>query len=92
MPDYEIIVVDNDSQSAEAREYFARLRTPACCTSAAPSIILRSIISRSKTATAPWLLFLNNDIEVIESEWLTIMAEHVQRPEVGAVGAAPALP
>ena len=36
---------------------------------------------------APWLLFLNNDVEVIESEWLTAMVEHVQRPEVGAVGA-----
>ena len=36
---------------------------------------------------APWILFLNNDTEVIESEWLTAMAEHVQRPEIGAVGA-----
>jgi GT2 family glycosyltransferase len=36
---------------------------------------------------APWLLFLNNDTEVIEGDWLTAMAEHVQRPEVGAVGA-----
>src|SRR5260370_34613305 len=26
-------------------------------------------------------------MEVIESDWLTIMAEHVQRPDVGAVGA-----
>ena len=29
---------------------------------------------------------MNNDIEVIEANWLTAMAEHVQRPEVGAVG------
>ena len=35
---------------------------------------------------SPWLLFLNDDIEVIDQNWLTIMAEHVQRPEVGAVG------
>ncbi len=35
---------------------------------------------------SPWLLFLNDDIEVIDQNWLTIMAEHVQRSEVGAVG------
>jgi GT2 family glycosyltransferase len=30
---------------------------------------------------------LDNDLEVIDSEWLSAMAEHIQRPEVGAVGA-----
>jgi GT2 family glycosyltransferase len=35
----------------------------------------------------PWILFLDGGIEPIESDWLTVMAEHVQRPEVGAVGA-----
>ena len=36
---------------------------------------------------APWILFLNNDTEVINPEWLSSMAEHIQRPEVGVVGA-----
>jgi O-antigen biosynthesis protein len=36
---------------------------------------------------APWVLFLDDRIEVIEPQWLTVMAEHVQRLEVGAVGA-----
>jgi glycosyltransferase involved in cell wall biosynthesis len=40
----------------------------------------------AKESEAPWLLFLDDRIEIIEPEWLTIMAEHVQRPEVGAVG------
>ena len=35
----------------------------------------------------PWILFLDESIEPVEPEWLTIMAEHVQRAEVGAVGA-----
>lgn len=30
---------------------------------------------------------INNDIEVISSEWLTEMVRHVSRPEVGCVGA-----
>jgi GT2 family glycosyltransferase len=34
-----------------------------------------------------WILFLDDSIEVIEPDWLTIMAEHVQRAEVGAIGA-----
>jgi GT2 family glycosyltransferase len=34
-----------------------------------------------------WLLFLDAGVEPVQDDWLTIMAEHVQRPEVGAVGA-----
>jgi glycosyltransferase involved in cell wall biosynthesis len=35
---------------------------------------------------SPWLLFLDDNVEAIGPDWLTIMAEHVQRPEIGAVG------
>ena len=35
----------------------------------------------------PLVLFLNDDIQPINSEWLRAMVEHAQRPEVGAVGA-----
>ena len=35
---------------------------------------------------SPWLLFLDDRVEAIGADWLTIMAEHVQRPETGAVG------
>jgi GT2 family glycosyltransferase len=35
---------------------------------------------------APLILFLNDDMRVIEPDWLTAMAEHAQRPEIGAVG------
>ncbi|MGH8095555.1 MAG: glycosyltransferase family 2 protein [Chthoniobacterales bacterium] len=83
---YEIVLVDNDSQSEEAREFFRDF----------PHRLLRyegpfnySAINNFavENTEAPWLLFLNNDTEVISNEWLTAMAEHVQRPEVGAVGA-----
>lgn len=36
---------------------------------------------------SPYVLFLNNDIEVIAEEWLSSMVEHIQRDDVGAVGA-----
>ena len=35
---------------------------------------------------SPWLLFLEDNVEAIGPDWLTIMAEYVQRPETGAVG------
>jgi len=33
-----------------------------------------------------FLLFLNNDTEVIEGDWLIFLLEHAQRKEIGAVG------
>jgi GT2 family glycosyltransferase len=41
----------------------------------------------AKQTNDPWILFLDERIEPIEPAWLTIMAEHIQRPEIGAVGA-----
>jgi hypothetical protein len=35
---------------------------------------------------SPWLLFLDDNVEAISPDWLTIMAEYLQRPETGAVG------
>jgi len=37
-------------------------------------------------ASGPYLLFLNDDIEVIDGDWLGAMLEQAQRPEVGVVG------
>ncbi len=33
------------------------------------------------------LVFMNNDIEVVTPDWIELMLEHSQRPEIGAVGA-----
>jgi GT2 family glycosyltransferase len=35
---------------------------------------------------SPWLLFLDGNVVAMDPDWLTIMAEYVQRPETGAVG------
>lgn len=82
---YEILIVDNDSESAEARDYLSR--SPHRVVSYAGPFNFSAINNFAVEQTdSPWLLFLNNDTEVIDGDWLTIMAEHVQRPEVGAVG------
>ncbi len=38
-------------------------------------------------AESEWVLLLNNDTRVIDGDWLSAMVEHIQRKEVGAVGA-----
>jgi lipopolysaccharide heptosyltransferase II len=37
-------------------------------------------------AHGEYLLFMNDDTEILESDWLDALVEHAQRPEVGAVG------
>jgi GT2 family glycosyltransferase len=85
-PNYEIFIVQGDTQSSNTHPYFSGL----------PHRLLRlpgtsnvSVLKNFavKQADSLWLLFLDDNIEVIETDWLTVMAEHVQRPEVGAVGA-----
>ncbi|MDQ6655601.1 MAG: glycosyltransferase [Verrucomicrobiota bacterium] len=84
--DYEIVIVNNDSASEEARRYFAG--TPHRVLNFPGPFNFSAINNFAVAQTdSPWLLFLNNDVEVIESEWLSAMAEHIQRPAVGAVGA-----
>ena len=82
---YEIVIVDNDSQSEEARAYLSTIRHRVLNYRGPFNFSAINNFAVEQT-TAPWLLFLNNDTEIIDGDWLTIMAEHVQRPEVGAVG------
>lgn len=85
-PDYEIVIVDNDSQEAATTQYYESLPHRIV---GYPGPFNYSAINNYAVGqtTAPWILFLNNDVEVINADWLTSMAEHIQRPEVGAVGA-----
>ena len=82
-PNYDIVIVqvgDRDKVH-EAGADFRVLHFPdAANDSAAKNYAVQQTDS-------PWLLFLDAGVEPIETDWLTIMAEHVQRPEVGAVGA-----
>ena len=82
---YEIVVVDNDSQSEGARTYFSHFKHRLLRYSGPFNFSAINNFAVEQT-DSPWLLFLNNDTEVIEGDWLTMMAEQVQRPEVGAVG------
>ena len=82
---YEIVVVDNGRLSEEARAYFSQLKHRHLNYAGAFSLSAMNNFAAKQT-DSPWLLFLDESIEVIDPDWLTLMAEHVQRPEVGAVG------
>jgi glycosyltransferase involved in cell wall biosynthesis len=85
-PNYELVVVGQDNQSEEARSYFNRSKHRLLHYDGPfnDSAIKNFAVEQTKS---PWLLFLDNDLKVIDGEWLSAMAEHIQRPEVGAVGA-----
>jgi len=82
---YEIVIVDNDSRSEEARAYLAGLKHRVLNYGGPFNYSAINNFAVEQTEN-PWFLFLNNDTEVIDGDWLTTMAEHIQRPEVGAVG------
>ena len=82
---YEIIVVDNDSQSEDARAYFSHFKHRLLHYSGPFNLSALNNFAVKQT-DSPWLLFLSYHTEVLDADWLTTMAEHVQRPEVGAVG------
>jgi GT2 family glycosyltransferase len=82
---YEIVIVDNDSQTEEARDFLSSTKHRVLNFSGPFNFSAINNFAVEQTGN-PWLLFLNNDTEVIDGDWLTIMAEHIQRAEVGAVG------
>lgn len=87
---YEIIIVENNSTTNEIFEYYKTIEQREN---------IRVVIWKDKFnysainnfgvryANGEYLLFLNNDIEVIRENWLSEMLANVQRKEVGIVGA-----
>ena len=89
-PDIEVVIVDNDSREPDTAALFAGLAAePRVRVVPVPGPFNFSDLSNRGAAAAagPVLLFLNNDIEVIEPGWLTEMVRQAARPGVGAVGA-----
>jgi glycosyltransferase involved in cell wall biosynthesis len=84
-PSYEIVIVHDDTFH-DTSTFSSRFRHRLLHFSGAAndSAVKNFAI---KQTDDPWILFLDESIEAIEPDWLTIMAEHVQRPEVGAVSA-----
>jgi GT2 family glycosyltransferase len=87
---YEIIIVENNSKEQCTFDYYETLKNDSRIK------VLRwqkpfnySAINNfaSAHATGKYLLFLNNDVEIISPGWMAEMMMFAQRPDVGAAGA-----
>jgi len=89
-PNWELIIVDNGSKERETLEFLAakeagdeRVRVVPY-----PKDFNFAAINNeaARQARGEYLLLLNNDTVVLDKDWLSIMMEHAQRPDVGIVG------
>ncbi|HAC64801.1 MAG TPA: glycosyl transferase family 2 [Cyanothece sp. UBA12306] len=91
-PNYEVVLIDNNSTENYALEIIQKWQNKE------PKRLnvhgYDSPFNYSKInnyavqfAQGDYLLFLNNDIEIITEDWITAMVEQAQRPSIGAVGA-----
>ena len=85
-PNYEAILVDNQTTDSEAlaimRDYpVTRVQLPD------PFNFSRANNIAAKSATGEYLVFLNNDTEIITSDWVDYLLYYAAQPDVGVAGA-----
>lgn len=90
-PDYEIIVLDDDSQTTECRHLLRELQS-VCRVATFPRdggpFNFSALINRGASiASGRFLLLLNDDVEILSNDWLSALVGYANRPGVGAVGA-----
>jgi GT2 family glycosyltransferase len=83
---YELVIVDNDSKEPATFEYYKTISHRILHYEGQFNYSAMNNYAVAQTE-GDWLLLLNNDIEVTQGDWLRAMVEHIQRPEIGVVGA-----
>ena len=89
-PNYEILIIENNSRQEKTFAAYQRLcRDPRIRVVTWEREFNYSAINNFGAAFArgEYLLLLNNDMEVIDPDWLQQMLMYAQRSDVGAVGA-----
>jgi O-antigen biosynthesis protein len=90
-PNYEVIVIDNSSiepQTFQCFKYWQQQEPQRFKHYSYDVPFNYSQINNYAVTKADgdYLLFLNNDTEVINEDWIEAMVEQAQRPSIGAVG------
>jgi glycosyltransferase involved in cell wall biosynthesis len=87
---FEILLVDNNSNDKAALDYFEEIgQHEKIRVLRYPYPFNYSAINNfaAKQAKGEIIGLINNDVEVINPEWLTEMVSHAQREDIGCVGA-----
>ena len=86
---YEIIIVENNSEEPETFAFYKKIAGEKIKVVTWEGKFNYSAINNFgvRHARGDYLLLLNNDVEIINGDWLTEMLSHCQRKEVGIVGA-----
>ncbi len=89
-PNYELIIVDTGSKDPKVQKLYEAVKKQHPKTRVShwdkPFNFAAVCNYGAEQAKGSYLLFLNNDTEVITPNWIEGMLEHAQRPEVAAVG------
>jgi len=89
-PDFEIVIVDNQSREQETLDYFnevERRGNVRVLSYDAPFNYSRLNNFAVRESSSDVIALVNNDIEAIHGDWLQEMVTHAIRPQNGAVGA-----
>jgi GT2 family glycosyltransferase len=89
---YEVIVIDNGSTEEDTAKVIDYWQTQEPTRFRAYKLDIPFNFSKINNyavtqTTGDYLLFLNNDTEVVTPDWIDAMVEQAQRPSIGAVGA-----
>ena len=88
-PKYKLVLVNNRSEQAATKQFLAQARNnPRVEVVDFDEPFNFSRLHNQVVARIPneLLLFLNNDMEIIQPDWLEAMLEHIHRDRVAAVG------
>lgn len=86
----EVLIADNDSTEEETKVYLAKVAThPRVRVVPCPGPFNFSKINNlaAAEATGELIGLMNNDLKVLDPDWLSAMVRHAVRPDVGIVGA-----
>ena len=88
-PAIEIIVVDNESDDPDVLAYLQELEGKGMRVLRCPGPFNYSALNNAavRTLQTDYLCFLNNDVEMLDGDWLKPLVGQASRQDIGAVGA-----
>jgi GT2 family glycosyltransferase len=85
----ESIIIDNGSEEASTLSYLRGLEAEGFRVLTMPGPFNFSALNNAavQEAGGRLLCFLNNDVEMVDRDWLSLLVRQAVRPDIGAVGA-----